>query len=73
MYIPKTDSDWPILLIELKWEETAEGAIEQILQKKYILPFESFGRPILLVGITYDKKKAAGEKKHVCKIIEYRL
>ena len=70
-YIPIADSDWPILLIELKWKESAESAINQILNKKYTYGLENYGRPILLVGITYDKDAEAGKKKHKCKIVEY--
>ena len=70
-YIPKADSDWPVLLIELKWQKSAESAIQQMLSRKYTYGLETYGRPILLVGITYDKDAGAGKKKHQCKIIEY--
>lgn len=33
VYLPKHDSDWPALVVELKWKESAEGAIAQIQQK----------------------------------------
>ena len=71
VYFPRTDSDWPVLLIELKWNKNADGAIDQIRKKKYPSVLENCGRPILLVGITYDKDAKAGEKKHTCRIIEY--
>ena len=70
-YIPVADSDWPILLVELKWIESPESAISQIISRKYTYGLEQYGRPILLVGITYDKDAAAGQKKHSCKIVEY--
>ena len=70
-YIPLADSDWPILLIELKWKESAESAIGQIINKKYTYGLENYGRPILLVGITYDKDAGAGKKKHRCRIVQY--
>lgn len=73
VYLPKPDSDWPILVIELKWKKTADSAIDQILQKKYPSVFEGYGRTVLLVGITYDKDAEAGKKKHKCKIVEYPL
>lgn len=71
VYLPKADSDWPALVIELKWNKDIEGAIDQILKKKYPSVLENLGRPILLVGITYEKNAAAGKKKHTCKIAEY--
>ena len=70
-YIPLADSDWPILLIELKWKESAESAISQIINKKYTYGLENYGRPILLVVITYDKDAGAGKKKHRCRIVQY--
>lgn len=69
VYLPLHDSDFPALVIELKWEKSAEGAIEQILKKKYPSALRNFKGRILLVGINYDKK----EKKHTCRIVEYRM
>lgn len=72
VYIPLPDSDWPALVIELKWNKSAEGAINQIINKKYPSILENINRNTLLVGITYDKDAKAGKKKHSCKIIEYK-
>ena len=71
VYLPSQDSDWPVLVVELKWNKDATGAIDQILDKKNPSVLENFGGPILLAGITYDKDAVAGEKKHRCKIVEY--
>lgn len=68
VYIPLPDSAWPMLVIELKWNKSAEGAINQIINKKYPSVFDNFKGDILLVGINYDRK----EKKHSCRIMEYR-
>lgn len=73
LYLPRNDSDWPALLVELKWNQSAEGAIGQIRKKKYPSILHNFSGSILLVGITYDKEAGAGEKKHICKITEYRM
>ena len=73
VYLPRPDSDWPSLVIELKWKQSAEGAIHQILNRQYPSVLENYGRPILLVGITYDKDAQAGRKKHSCRIIEYHI
>jgi hypothetical protein len=69
-YIPKHDSGWPALVIELKWNESAEGAISQILKKKYPESLENFGNEIVLVGISYDKDAPGGDKSHHCKIVK---
>lgn len=60
---------FPALVIELKWNQSAEGAIAQIKDRHYPERLCEFGGEILLVGINYDKNASAGEKKHTC-IIE---
>ena len=67
VYLPKRDSDWPALVIELKWDKSAEGAIGQIMEKKYPEVLKDYGGEILLVGVNYDKD----EKKHTCRIKRY--
>ncbi len=71
VYLPRADSDWPVLVIELKWNKSAERALDQILTKQYASVVYGYGRPILLVGINYDKNAPAGMKKHTCIIREY--
>lgn len=71
-YIPRHDSEWPALIIELKWKQDADTAIEQILRKKYPDVLQNFGTKILLVGISYDKDAADQSKKHTCKIVAYK-
>lgn len=73
VYLPYPDSDWPCLVIELKWKKSAESAIDQILKKKYPSVLQNCGRPVLLVGITYNRDAAAGKKKHACRIVEYQI
>lgn len=53
------------MIVELKWNEPAEGAIAQIKDKKYVKALEGYAGDLLLVGISYQKKS----KKHDC-IIE---
>lgn len=68
VYIPKQDSDWPALVVELKWNDSAESAMDQILKKKYPAALEGYGSEILLVGISYNKELPAGERRHTCRI-----
>ena len=68
VYLPKHNSDWPALVIELKWNRSAEGAIDQIRKKNYPEALKNFGSEIILVGISYDKDAPAGERKHSCRI-----
>lgn len=64
VYLPKRDVDRPALVVELKWNRSAEGAIQQIKQKEYASWIQEYTGDILLVGINYDRKK----KKHTCVI-----
>ncbi len=61
VYLPKKNVDCPALLIELKWNKSAEGAIRQIKDKKYADWVESYTGDILLVAINYDRKKDVHE------------
>lgn len=69
VYLPKKDSMLPALVIEMKWNKSAEGAIAQIKDRRYPNALKDFGGNILLVGINYDKDAPAGKRKHEC-IIE---
>lgn len=64
VYLPKRDSLYPALVIELKWNDSADGAIAQIHDKNYIGKIKEYTGEILLVGVNYDKSN----KKHSCKI-----
>lgn len=68
VYLPKRDSTLPALLIEMKWNQSAEGAIAQIKNKHYPDAMKDLGCEILLVGINYDKDAPAGKRKHTCVI-----
>ncbi len=65
VYIPKRRSSLPALIIELKWNKTAAGAIAQCKDKNYPHALRDFDGEILLVGVNYDEKT----KVHSC-IIE---
>ena len=67
VFIPKPEyiSNYPALVVELKWNKGAQTAIQQIKEKKYPDTVRQYTGKILLVGISYDKKT----KVHIC-IIE---
>lgn len=54
----------PALVVELKWDKSAGGAIRQIKEKQYCRSLEEYKGNILLVGINYSKK----DKTHQCVI-----
>ena len=70
VYLPKKDSDYPALVIELKWNQSAGGAIRQIQSRNYPEALKNFGGDIMLVGISYDKNAPAGARKHSCRIVK---
>lgn len=67
--LPKRSSLNPALILELKWDKTARGAISQIKNKEYVSALQEYKGNILLVGISYDKKS----KKHQCRIEKYEI
>jgi len=68
LFFPKKNSHRPALLIELKWNHSAGGAIEQIKENGYSDAVKGYGGDILLVGINYD----TDSKAHTCMIEKYR-
>ena len=65
VFIPrKKFPDKPALVVELKWDKNAKGAISQIKQKQYCKSLEEYTGNILLAGINYSKK----DKEHQCMI-----
>ena len=71
VYLPKKDSMLPALVVELKWNQSADGAIEQILDRRYPQAVKEYGGDILLVGISYAKDAPPGKRKHRCRIEKY--
>ena len=70
VYVPKPEylSDYPALLVELKWDKTAQTAMDQIKDKNYPESLLQYTGNILLVGISYDKRN----KEHLCTIEQYQ-
>ncbi len=69
VFLPKCTSLNPALVLELKWDKTAEGAISQIKSKGYVKALKEYKGNILLVGINYEKKN----KKHECRIERFEM
>ena len=65
VYLPKPGVNKPALLIELKYDKSAQTAITQIKEKNYLQFFKDYKGEVLLVGINYSKDT----KTHQC-IIE---
>ena len=69
-FIPrKIHADKPAVVMELKWNRDAEGAIAQIKERNYVKALEDYKGELLLCGINYDKKT----KTHTCVIEKVEL
>ncbi len=67
VFIPRKRSDKPALVMELKYDKSAEGAIGQIKKRKYTQALSEYKGNMLLVGINYNKET----KLHECVIEKY--
>ena len=65
--IPRRNVSKPALVIELKFNNTADTAIDQIKRKQYPAKIAEYTGDILLVGISYDRDS----KQHTCRIERY--
>ena len=69
VFVPrKKFADKPALVVELKWDKSAEGAIQQIKKKEYCQSLEEYQGNLLLVAVNYDK----ATKEHECRIERYQ-
>ena len=66
VYLPKPEyrEDYPALVVEMKWNQKAVTAIEQIKEKRYPESLKQYTGDLLLAGISYNKKT----KEYQCKI-----
>ena len=69
VFVPKTEylNEYPALVVELKWNKSADAVIQQIKDRNYPQSLLQYTGKILLVGINYDKKT----KLHECVIQNY--
>ena len=67
VFVPrKKFPEKPAIVVELKWDKDADGAIAQIKNKEYCRSLEEYRGNVLLVGVNYNKKT----KVHECVIEE---
>ena len=48
---------YPAYVMELKFDKSAEEALQQIDDKGYLLPYSANGKRLVKVGINYDSSK----------------
>ena len=71
-FIPRANAGFrPAMIVELKYNQSAETAIKQIKEKKYHGALSGYSNKILLVGINYNTD-GSNKKHHTCVIEEWR-
>ncbi len=66
-FLPCRNADKPAILIELKYNQSADTAIRQIKENRYDGALRSYQGNLLLVGIIYNKD-GKEKKRHTCVI-----
>lgn len=67
VFLPRANAgNRPAMIVELKYNQSADTAIRQIKEKRYQGALSGYESKILLVGISYDS-----EKHHTCSIEEW--
>ena len=72
VFIPRANAGTrPAMIVELKYNKSADSAIQQIKERRYQGALSEYGDKILLVGINYSDY-AKKLKKHTCIIEEIK-
>jgi len=69
-FVPRNHTDKPAMIIELKYNQSADTAIKQIHDNRYDGKLKDFNGRLILVRINYDKDAKGKEKKHHTCVIE---
>lgn len=73
VFLPRSNAGTrPAMIVELKYDKSAETAIKQIKEKQYAGALKGYTGKILLVGVNYDSE-GPNKKKHTCIIEEYQI
>ena len=66
--IPRKNVESPAIVVELKFRQDADAAIEQIRRRQYPDKVAQYTKNLLLVGVNYDRET----KQHTCHIEKYQ-
>lgn len=64
VFRPRKNNSNPAMIVELKYDKSADSALDQIKKRQYADCLKDYSGEILLVGINYNKN----DKRHTCKI-----
>ena len=66
VFLPLPSSGRPALVVELKYDQSADTALQQIRDRGYVQALEGYSGEVLLVGVNYNKDDR--NKPHSCVI-----
>ncbi|MCD8084663.1 MAG: ATP-binding protein [Clostridiales bacterium] len=64
VFLPRKNSDYPAMIVELKYNKDADTAMNQIKERRYNGQLKEYFGNLIMVGINYDRET----KKHSCVI-----
>ena len=64
VFVPWHNVNLPAIVVELKWKQTAQTALDQIREKHYPESMKDYTGEVILCGVNYDKET----KEHTCVI-----
>ena len=67
-FLPRSNENVPAIVVELKKEQDASIALEQIRNRQYTEKLSAYSGEIILVGINYTTDPNTEYKKHTCRI-----
>ena len=71
-FIPRSNAGWrPAMVVELKYNQSADTAIRQIKEKRYQGALSGYSDKVLLVGMNYNAE-GKDKKHHTCVIEEWK-
>ncbi|MGN0484637.1 MAG: PD-(D/E)XK nuclease domain-containing protein, partial [Lachnospiraceae bacterium] len=71
VFIPRANAGKrPAMVVELKYNQSADSAIQQIKERRYQGALSGYGEKVLLVGVNYEPD-GEEKKKHTCVIEEW--
>lgn len=70
VFLPRKDTDKPVMIIELKYDKDADTAIRQIHENRYDGDLKKYFGNLLLVEINYDTDATGSNRKNHSCIIE---
>lgn len=70
VFIPRKMTKTPAIVVEMKWNQSAEAAIDQMKRKQYVESLKEYRGKVILVGVNYDKEHSEKKdyKRHSCRI-----